>query len=175
LNVKIGMRMRKSERLKSLMLSSHLAIDRPVTCASSSVQTSRLRFMTITLDTNCIIDVEMGDGAAAEVRQLLTKHEAAEVDLQVAGIVASERLRSGGYAPSFADFSERIAALAQRSIRVLTPIGNWDVTYWDEGLWADDTMIALEKGFMRCCSRSRSPGRMSRAKKEWIHAQCRVR
>lgn len=102
-------------------------------------------FMTLTLDTNCIIDVEMGEGAAAEVRRLLSKHEAGQVDVQVAGIVASERLRSGGYAPSFSEFSGRIAALARRSIRVLKPIGRWDVTYWDEGLWADDVMTALEE------------------------------
>lgn len=101
--------------------------------------------MTLTLDTNCIIDVETVEGAAAEVRRLLAKYEAGEIDIQVAGIVASERLRSGGYAPTFSAFSERIAALVRRPVRVLKPIGHCDVTYWDEGLWSDDSMTALEK------------------------------
>lgn len=100
--------------------------------------------MRLTLDTNCIIDLELNEGAAPELRRLLAKHDAGELDLQVAGIVASERLRAGGYLPTFSGFSERVHRLGSRAIRVLKPIGRWDVTYWDEGLWADDSMTDLE-------------------------------
>jgi len=100
--------------------------------------------MKLTLDTNCIIDLEFNEGAAPELRRLLAKHDAGEIDLQVAGIVASERLRVGGYSPTFSGFSERVHRLGSRAIRVLKPIGHWDVTYWDEGLWVDDLMTDLE-------------------------------
>jgi hypothetical protein len=100
--------------------------------------------MTLTFDTNCVIDLEMNEGNAAEVRRLIAKHQAGDIDLQIAGIVASERLRAGGYAPTIASFSTRVGALCERPVRVLKPIGRWDVTYWDEGLYADDAMTDLE-------------------------------
>jgi hypothetical protein len=100
--------------------------------------------MRLTLDTNCIIDLESNEGAVSALRRLLAKHQAGEIELQVAGIVASERLRSGGYSPTFSAFSERVQRLNQRPIRILQPIGHWGVTYWDEGLWADDSMTDLE-------------------------------
>jgi hypothetical protein len=109
-----------------------------------SLSLDRGKAMTLTLDTNCIIDVELNEGAAAEIRRLLAKHETGEIELRVAGIVASERLRGGGYSPKFGEFEQRIQRLSSRAIRVLKPIGHWDVTYWDEGLCADDSMIDLE-------------------------------
>lgn len=101
--------------------------------------------MKLTLDTNCIIDIEVNEGASNEIRRLFAKHEAGDIDLQIAGIVASERLRSGGYSPTYSEFEKRVQRLSSRVIHVLKPIGRFDVTYWDEGLWADDTMIDLEK------------------------------
>ena len=100
--------------------------------------------MTLTLDTNCIIDIEMNEGAAAELRHLLVKHDAGQIDLRVAGIMASERLLVGGYSTTFSGFSERVNRLSSRLINILKPIGRSDVTYWDEGIWADDSMIKLE-------------------------------
>jgi hypothetical protein len=104
-----------------------------------------MKLTIFTIDTNCIIDVELNGGAAAEIRRLLAKHETGEIELQVAGIVASERLRGGGYSPKFGEFEERIQRLSSRAIRVLKPIGRWNVTYWNEGLLADDSMIDLEE------------------------------
>jgi len=100
--------------------------------------------MTLTLDTNSIIDLETNEGAAPELRRLLIKHDAGLIDLRVAGIMASERLRVGGYSPTFSGFSERVSRLSSRPINVLEPIGRSDMTYWDEGIWADDSMIQLE-------------------------------
>lgn len=101
--------------------------------------------MTLTLDTNCIIDLEQGNEHQAALRRLVAKHNAGAIDLRVSEIVASERLREGGYAKSFATFQERIAALSARPIAVLRPIGRWNVTYWDHGVWADEAMGALEE------------------------------
>jgi len=101
--------------------------------------------MTLTLDTNSIVDLEQGNEHQAALRRLIAKHEAGDIDLRVSAIVASEKLKEGGYASSFSAFSERVAALAARPIAVLLPIGRWNITYWDHGVWADDAMVDLEE------------------------------
>ena len=101
--------------------------------------------MTLTLDTNCVIDVESGEGAVLELRRLLSKHQTGQIELQLAGIMASERLRAGGYASNMSEFADRVQRLSSRAIRVLEPIGRWGVTYWDGGVWADDSMTNLER------------------------------
>lgn len=100
--------------------------------------------MKVTFDTNCIIDIELNEGSSADLLPLLALHESARIDIRVSGIVASERLRDGGYSPTFAGFVERVQQLSRRPIHVLKPLGHWDVTFWDEGLWADDEMVELE-------------------------------
>ncbi len=100
--------------------------------------------MKVTFDTNCIIDIELNEGAAADLLPLLALHEAARLDIRVSGIVASERLRGGGYSPTFASFAQRLQRLSRRTIDVLKPLGHWDVTFGDEGLWAADQMVELE-------------------------------
>lgn len=101
--------------------------------------------MTVTLDTNCVVDLEQRNEHHEALRRLAAKHEAGHLDLQVSGIIASERLRVGGYANSFALFSQRVAALSVRPIAILRPIGRWNITFWDHGLWVDDKMVAVEE------------------------------
>lgn len=105
--------------------------------------------MKLTLVTNCIIDFESRTGCVLDVQSLVDFHERSIVTLQVPGIMASERVRAGGYLPNFAAFTLRVQQICCRPIEVLKPIGHWDVTYWDEGLWADDSMIDLEKQISR--------------------------
>ena len=101
--------------------------------------------MTLTLDTNCLVDLEEGREHHTAIRRLIAKHEAGGIDLRVSAIVASERLRNGGYSSSFVIFSERVKALSARPLAILLPIGRWGMTYWDHGVWADDAMVALEE------------------------------
>jgi hypothetical protein len=101
--------------------------------------------MKVTLDTNVIIELESVNPSGDDLGRLLALHETGAIHLQVPGIIASERVRAGGFLPNFSAFTARIRRLSRRSINVLKPIGRWDITYWDEGLWADDDMIALEE------------------------------
>jgi hypothetical protein len=58
--------------------------------------------MHVTIDTNCLIDLEGRDPGLV---RLLAHHEAGSLELQIPGIIASERLRTGGYAANFAAFA----------------------------------------------------------------------
>lgn len=101
--------------------------------------------MKVTLDTNCLLDYELGNEAAGDVSKLLTAHDAHELDVQVAAIVASERVPGGEFAPNIAAFLKRVEALSTREITVLKPIGGYDITYNDWALLADDAMVDLEQ------------------------------
>ncbi len=64
--------------------------------------------MRITLDTNCLIDLELNQGAALELRELIVIHELEKITLCVPAIGASERMKDGMYAPTFSVFQERV-------------------------------------------------------------------
>lgn len=91
-----------------------------------------------TLDTNCIIDVEEDRPNAPFVRELVALHGTNEVNVAVSSIGASERQREGGFAKTFAEFQEKLAAVGFGSLELLPPLGYWDICYWDHFLWADE-------------------------------------
>jgi hypothetical protein len=103
----------------------------------------------LTLDTNCLIDLDLNEGASVELRQLLALHENGLVALAVPGIGASERLPARAYAPTFKEFHRRIQSLAAREIEILKPLAYWDITYWDWCVYAGDDSVALERKIHR--------------------------
>ena len=101
--------------------------------------------MKLTLDTNCLIDLELNEGAAADLRQLLALHESELVALAVPGIGASERLPTGTYAPTFEQFRRRMRSLSSREIEILKPLAYFDITYLDWCVYAGTEMVTLEE------------------------------
>ena len=107
------------------------------------------RVLKLTLDTNCLIDLELNEGAAAELRQLLALHDTELVALAVPGIGASERLPTGTYAPTFEQFHRRLRSLSAREIEILKPLAYYDITYWDWCVYAGDDLLILEEKIHR--------------------------
>ena len=101
--------------------------------------------MKLTLDPNCIIDLEENRPAAAHLRELMAMHSAGVLHLAVVGISASENLPGGGSAPTFAAFQEKAARVGLADAEILKPMGIWGVTYWDWGLWGDNAMEELAR------------------------------
>ncbi len=99
----------------------------------------------VTLDTNCLIDLELGKGAAKELRVLLASHDQGDVTVRVPAIGASERTKSGYYAETFSVFEERVRRLTSRPLEILRPVLYWGIGYWDWGLWASDEMTELDR------------------------------
>ena len=101
--------------------------------------------MKLTLDTNCIVDLEEGSGEADALLRIVEAHAAGRIVLRVAGISASERQPSGGYAPTFTPFQDRLRAAGLASAEILRPMVHLDTTYLDQMVLADERMLDLER------------------------------
>ncbi len=75
--------------------------------------------MNVTLDTNCIIDLEDNTPTAPFLRHLISFYDAQKISLRVVAISASERIRGGTYATSFSKFKQKIVAAGLGHVEIL--------------------------------------------------------
>ena len=92
----------------------------------------------LTLDTNCLIDVEEGRPAALSIKSLWDAHDDGKIQVRLVGISASERQPGGIFAPTIEVFLSKVEALGVGHLDILKPVGIWDVTYWDWMLWGPE-------------------------------------
>ncbi len=71
----------------------------------------------VTLDTNCLYDLEEATLHAGPIRDLIARSERGEIELLVPAISASERQRGGSLVQTFA--------------RLVQPLCCWGITFWD--------------------------------------------
>lgn len=101
--------------------------------------------MKITFDTNCLVDLELNEGAVSELRRLVASHDTGQIEISVPGIGASERLTDKTFAENFAVFRQRIQELAKREFEILKPPAYLDLTYLDWAIFGGDATIELER------------------------------
>jgi len=99
----------------------------------------------VTLDTNCIIDLEEGRPNAFFIRALVAEHARGHVRLRLPAIAASENQPDGGVLTNFAQFQARVERVGLGGVRLLQPPMRLDVTYLDFCVLADETMLDLER------------------------------
>lgn len=99
----------------------------------------------VTLDTNCLLDLEASSERAPAVRELVARHEAGRIELRVPAVAASERQRGGSYLENFSQFTERLARLGLRSVPIIQPMLYWGIAFWGHSLYADDAKVDLER------------------------------
>jgi len=58
----------------------------------------------LTLDTNCLIDVEDERPSGPFIREIVSRHGRNGINVAVSAIGASERQRNKGYAQNFSEF-----------------------------------------------------------------------
>jgi hypothetical protein len=96
--------------------------------------------MKITLDHNCIINLENGTEIGRRVAAIVS---AEGNQCFVVNIGASE-MRQKGVAPDhYEKFEELLESARIAHLPRLNPMGIFDVTFWDRCVWADDEMIKL--------------------------------
>lgn len=99
----------------------------------------------LTLDTNCIIDVdEKRDGFEA-VMALADAHREGRVELALVCSGAHERQKEGGYLESFSLFTARLEALGFPALTVLPSVAYWGISLWGHGLLPDEAMKVREQ------------------------------
>jgi|SRR5713226_7828545 len=84
--------------------------------------------MKVTLDTNCVYELEDSSPALLSLVELARRRGAT---LCVPAIAASERQIGGGQLDSFAKFRDRLAKMGLESAELLRPMGYIDLAYID--------------------------------------------
>jgi hypothetical protein len=103
------------------------------------------RKLKITLDTNCIIDIEQQGEPYPDLQELIRLNNDQKIHLRIVAISASERMPGRKYAQNFAEFEEKIAAVGLEKAEVLPSIAYSDVTFLDRCLLASNEMVVLER------------------------------
>lgn len=101
--------------------------------------------MKLTLDTNCIIDLEENRPAASSLQTLISLHDNRQIDLRVVAISASERKPDGTYATNFTEFRQKIGLVGLGHVEILAPICYLGMAFVDWCLLADEQMVELER------------------------------
>jgi hypothetical protein len=98
-----------------------------------------------TLDTNCIIDLELGTEFAPPIRDLVAAHHEGTADIAIPSIAGSELQKDGTYLPNFDLFLARLAAVGLSGLPLVQPIAYWNISFYGHGYWADEAMVDLER------------------------------
>lgn len=101
--------------------------------------------VSITFDTNCLVDLELNEGAASQLRGVVTAHESGRISISVPGIGASERLKGGTLAQNFGLFQQRIRKLSKRDLEILKPPFYLGLAYFDWAILGSEKTIELER------------------------------
>jgi len=102
-------------------------------------------FMKITLDTNCLVDLELKEGAYIDLLKIISSYNLGNIEVSVPGIGASERLKGGSFAKSFTVFQERLRRISPKELDILKPLLYWDICYWDWSILAGEDTVDLER------------------------------
>ena len=94
--------------------------------------------MKITLDHNCIIDLENRTEIATRIEGIVSDQNN---QCFVVNIGASEMRRKGVLPDHYEKFEELLESAQIAHLPRLNPMGIFDVTFWDRCIFADEEMI----------------------------------
>lgn len=142
--------------------------------------------MNITLDHNCLIDIEEKREAAPFLKSIIALHNNTCIRIRVLGIGASELKPNLQYASNFSEFQQKINNVGLEKIDILKPFGIIGITFWDWGLWADDKMENLaeniheilfpkiEFSYKNYCEKRDIRIDENKLDKKWVNVKCDV-
>ncbi|WP_156414957.1 hypothetical protein [Phaeobacter sp. CECT 5382] len=94
--------------------------------------------MKFTLDTNCIIDLDLCRPSATNVQSLISAHRAGKAEVAFVAVSASERQPGDRYLDSFREFEARLKELDIDDIPLLLGMAYIDISYLDHAVFADE-------------------------------------
>jgi len=101
--------------------------------------------MRITLDTNCLVDLELKEGAYIDLQEIISSYNLGNIEVSVPGIGASERLKGGTFADSFTVFQKRLRRISPKELDILRPLLYLDICYLDWSILAGEDTVELER------------------------------
>lgn len=93
----------------------------------------------VTLDKNCVIDLEEERSAAGDVTRLVELNDSGRICVCLPAIMASEKLRDGTYRSNFAGFVEWLHSLGLAHLKLLYPPMYLDITFFGRSVLADES------------------------------------
>lgn len=100
--------------------------------------------MDITVDTNCLIDIEEDRESAIYLKQLYKWHRD-KINLRVVGISASERQPNGRIAKTFKEFKQKLKNIGLENIEILKPMSYISISYIGWAIISDESMEEFER------------------------------
>lgn len=94
--------------------------------------------MRLTLDWNCVIEVEEKRSQAACVLELIDRHQKGQFEVALLAASASENMRSRCFPGSANLFVERVAALGWTDLPLVPMPAVWGLSYFDFSYWVED-------------------------------------
>lgn len=87
--------------------------------------------MKLTLDWNCVIEVEEGRPQASYVQDLVSAHRNCEIEVSLLAASASENTKSMRFPGNASIFKKRVALLGWEDLPMVLMPGIWGLSYWD--------------------------------------------
>lgn len=101
--------------------------------------------LNVTLDNNCIIDLEQDEPASSHIRSLIQMYREGRINLRVVAISASERRPDGTFAPNFNEFKEKIDSIGLTDVQILKPIAYQGLAFHNYCVQGGGSLGRLEK------------------------------
>lgn len=89
----------------------------------------------LTLDTNCIIDLEENRPNAKYIRRLIDAHCSGDISIALAKVSASERQKGDRLMENFAEFQDRVEAVGLGDLEQLSGIAFYGFGFWGHGYY----------------------------------------
>ena len=89
----------------------------------------------ITLDINCLINLENHTSEHEAVRALVEAHRSRRIQVFVPEMAASERQPGGRRRESFADFEKWLENIGCLDLDRVLPQAYWDIAFWGHAVW----------------------------------------
>jgi len=147
------------------------------------IMSSEVAQVNVTLDMNCIIDLEQQGPAAPFIRELVDLHKAGAIKLQVVATQGAERKQDGSFPSTIEDFRNRLAGVGLGDLELVPSIGFYDFNFFlGFSVLAGAKHVDLERkihhilfpniqgDFKACCGDPPDPDKEIR----WRNAKCDV-
>jgi len=102
-------------------------------------------YMRLTLDTNCLSDLENGTDQAESIRELIRLHRAGKIQVFVSAIAASEHVTGKGLPEQVGQFEGRLKKLAIDDLPSVLPTGRSGMSFGVPPL-----TVTRRKRYRRC-------------------------
>jgi len=100
----------------------------------------------VTLDNNCIIDLERNRKDALQIKRLIQMHHNEEISLRVVAVSASELKQDKQTHPkNFDEFVQRMQSAGLGGVKILPTLARWNLSFWDQLVWSGIWEGELEK------------------------------